>query len=75
MNVCPLRLVFLNLSIFAALAISGCASRSNTEQQQVSTYEEEFNDPLEEANRKIFAFNQVVDRNVLVPVAKTYRSA
>ena len=75
MYVCPLRHVFLNLSIFAALALPGCASRSNTEQQQVSTYEEEFNDPLEETNRKIFAFNQVVDRNVLVPVAKTYRTA
>jgi phospholipid-binding lipoprotein MlaA len=74
MNVCPLRLVFLNCVVFAALVLSGCASRSNTE-QEVSTYEEDFNDPFEDANRKIFAFNQVVDRNVLVPVAKGYRGA
>jgi phospholipid-binding lipoprotein MlaA len=74
MSVPPLRLAFSNLSVVAALVLSSCASQSNTE-QQVSTYEEEFNDPFEETNRKIFEFNQVVDRNVLVPVAKTYRTA
>ena len=73
MNVRPLRLVFFNLFVFAALVLSGCASRPNTE-QQVTTYEEDFNDPFEDTNRKIFDFNQVVDRNVLVPVAKAYRT-
>src|SRR5207253_6051285 len=47
---------------------------SNTE-QQVATYEEEFNDPIENVNRKIFNFNQFVDRNAIVPVAKAYRAA
>ena len=37
--------------------------------------EVEFNDPLEEWNRSIFGFNQVVDEVVLVPVAKGYRTA
>jgi len=35
---------------------------------------EDFNDPLEDTNRQIFAFNQAVDRNVLVPVAQAYRT-
>lgn len=74
MNVRPLRLVFLDLIVFSALILSGCASRSDTA-QQAATYEEDFNDPLEDTNRKIFEFNQVVDRNVLVPVAKAYRTA
>jgi len=34
----------------------------------------EFNDPFEDTNRGIFAFNQAVDRNVLVPVAEAYRT-
>jgi len=54
--------------------LSGCASHSGTA-QQAATYEEDFNDPLEDTNRKIFEFNQVVDRNVLVPAAKAYRTA
>ncbi|WP_300425419.1 VacJ family lipoprotein [Thalassolituus sp.] len=29
-------------------------------------------DPWEKTNRKIFAFNEFMDRNLLVPVAKTY---
>ena len=31
------------------------------------------NDPLEPMNRAIFQFNEVVDDNILEPVAKTYR--
>ncbi len=31
------------------------------------------NDPLEPMNRKVFAFNQALDRTVIKPVAKTYR--
>jgi phospholipid-binding lipoprotein MlaA len=74
MNLRPLRLVFLNHFVFMVLALSGCASHSNTE-QQVTTYEEDFNDPLEDTNRKIFEFNQFVDRNAIVPAAKAYRTA
>jgi phospholipid-binding lipoprotein MlaA len=43
--------------------------------QTAETAEVEFNDPLEELNRSIFGFNQVVDQVVLVPVAKGYRTA
>jgi len=74
MNLRQPRLVFSNLSFVAALILSGCAVQSNTSQLDSAAEQEDFNDPLEDANRKIFDFNQVVDRNVLVPVAKTYRT-
>lgn len=67
------RRALLDLTVVSALMLGGCAA-SNTE-QQVATYEEEFNDPLENVNRKIFDFNQFVDRNAIVPVAKAYRAA
>jgi phospholipid-binding lipoprotein MlaA len=75
MNAHPLRLVFSDLLVFSALILPGCASRPESEQQQVSAYEEEFNDPFEDTNRKIFEFNQFVDRNAIVPAAKAYRTA
>ena len=75
MNVSPLRFALLNLLLFSALILPGCASHPNSEQQQVSAYEEDFNDPLEDTNRKIFEFNQFVDRNAIVPAAKAYRTA
>jgi phospholipid-binding lipoprotein MlaA len=66
-------LVFSNLLLMLAVILPGCATRANAPQE--TTAEEEFNDPFEDTNRKIFEFNQVVDRNVLVPVAKAYRDA
>jgi phospholipid-binding lipoprotein MlaA len=75
MNVRPLRLGLSDLFVFSALIVCGCASHPDTAQQAATTYEEDFNDPLEDANRKIFAFNQFVDRNAIVPAAKAYRAA
>jgi phospholipid-binding lipoprotein MlaA len=75
MSVRPLRLAFLELFLSSALILSGCISRPPPEEQQVATYEEEFNDPFEDTNRKIFEFNQFVDRNAIVPIAKAYRTA
>jgi phospholipid-binding lipoprotein MlaA len=76
MNVSAPRFGLSDLFLLSTLTLAACASHPSepTEQQQVSTYEEEFNDPLEDANRKIFAFNQFVDRNAIVPVAKAYRA-
>jgi phospholipid-binding lipoprotein MlaA len=68
-----LRCALLDLTVVSALMLGGCAA-SKTE-QQVGTYEEEFNDPLESVNRKIFDFNQFVDRNAIAPAAKAYRAA
>jgi len=56
-----------------SLILAGCATPSNNPQAGAAEAED-FNDPLEDTNRAIFDFNQVVDRNVLVPVAKAYRT-
>jgi len=53
----------------AGLALSGCASGPAG-----TAAGDGFNDPLEDTNRSIFAFNQSVDENVLVPAAKAYRT-
>jgi phospholipid-binding lipoprotein MlaA len=74
MSLRPLNLVFPGLWIILAFVGSGCATRPQA-QPQAAAAEEDFHDPLEDTNRKIFAFNQLVDRHVLVPVAKTYRAA
>jgi phospholipid-binding lipoprotein MlaA len=73
MNFRPPRLVFSNLLLVITLTLTGCATPSNNPQAEAAEAED-FNDPLEDTNRAIFDFNQVVDRNVLVPVAKAYRT-
>jgi len=57
-----------------ALAVGGCAAPGPGGAQRAAAGDQDFNDPLEDTNRAVFGFNQVVDRNVLVPVAKTYRT-
>jgi phospholipid-binding lipoprotein MlaA len=73
MNLRALRLVFSNLFLALDLILSGCATQPINPEPGAAA-EEDFNDPFEDANRAIFDFNQVVDRNVLVPVAKAYRT-
>jgi len=73
MNLRPLCLVFSNLVLPLILLLSGCATAPKNAQSE-ALEAEDFNDPLEDANRAIFDFNQMVDRNVLVPVAKAYRT-
>src|SRR5712671_7744290 len=73
MNFRPPCLVFSTLLLIVALTLAGCATPSNNPQAEAAEAED-FNDPLEDTNRAIFDFNQVVDRNVLVPVAKAYRT-
>ena len=74
MNLRPPRLFFSYGFLVAVLILSGCATQSNAPQLGAAADQEEFNDPLEDTNRAIFDFNQGVDRNVLVPVAKAYRT-
>lgn len=52
----------LILSSIAALSLFGCASSKN------------LNDPYENYNRKVFAFNMAADKYVIRPVAVTYMS-
>jgi phospholipid-binding lipoprotein MlaA len=68
----PRCVVFSNLLLVLAVILPGCATQANAPQSAMA--EEDFNDPFEDTNRKIFDFNQVVDRNVLVPVSKAYRT-
>ncbi|MBV8120078.1 MAG: VacJ family lipoprotein [Alphaproteobacteria bacterium] len=70
----PRRLVFAQSLVILALIASGCATQSNNPQAGAAA-EEDFHDPWENVNRKIFDFNQVVDRNVIAPAAKGYRAA
>ena len=52
----------LPLAIFFLIFVSGCSTMSTSK-----------NDPLEPMNRAIFGFNEVVDDNILKPVAKTHK--
>ncbi len=61
------------MAIFAAIA-SGCATQPPASSPSAIAGED-FHDPFENTNRKIFAFNQAIDRAVLVPVAKAYRAS
>ena len=54
-------------NIFILLVVSGIVAMPNT------LYAEEDNDPLEPINRVIFEFNEIVDDNILEPVAKGYK--
>ncbi len=75
MPVCRRSYTFLAIAVLG-LAMVGCTtSSSGPGEFPGEVAEVEFNDPLEEVNRSIFRFNQVVDEVVLVPVAKTYRTA
>jgi phospholipid-binding lipoprotein MlaA len=56
----------------AGLTLSGCAGQGPSGGATAAAAGP--NDPLEDANRAIFSFNQGVDEAVLVPVAKTYRT-
>jgi phospholipid-binding lipoprotein MlaA len=63
----------LGMLALLGLAAAGCATKPQSPEQ--AAVGENFNDPFENANRKIFDFNQAVDRHVLVPVAKAYRAS
>jgi phospholipid-binding lipoprotein MlaA len=63
----------LGMLALVGLAASGCATKPPSPQS--TAVSENFNDPFENANRKIFDFNQAVDSHVLVPVAKAYRAS
>ena len=54
----------------AGLTVAGCAATG----PGGAAASDNFNDPFEDTNRSIFGFNQVIDENVLVPLAKTYRT-
>ncbi len=67
----PLRAV--GLVIAAGLVASGCATRPPaTDPDAVAEFQAN-NDPLEPTNRFLYRVNDVIDTNVLQPVARGYR--
>lgn len=58
------------LVIGASLMIAACA---NTNNEYTQSGETQISDPLEEANRAIFAFNDVVNDAVIHPIVDGYR--
>ncbi len=63
------RIAAPGLLLVGSLFVSACAAPQRTAGAG------NFDDPFENTNRKIFAFNQAVDRHVILPVAKAYRRA
>lgn len=57
-------------SLALALLLAGCASMAPPPGAAPHAQ-----DPWEQANRKVFAFNDAIDRAVLKPVAETYEKA
>ena len=52
------------LALAALLALSGCATTTGTATSRI--------DPFEPANRAAFRFNQVFDRDVVIPIVDAY---
>ncbi len=69
------------LALFAALALGGCASAppaaapGAAAQADPAPLPANPADPWERWNRKVYAFNDAIDRAVLKPVAQGYRAA
>jgi phospholipid-binding lipoprotein MlaA len=61
--------LFVSGLMALGLVLSSCAAPGPT-----AAGSEAFNDPLEDTNRAIFDINQSIDRTVLLPAAKTYRT-
>ena len=58
------RKALLSIALVGAMFVTGCANSAN--QNTIS-------DPFENVNRKIFAFNTVIDRAVIHPIVDGYR--
>ena len=62
------RLIVAAAAVLSSL--TGCATRSSSPPEAAAVGEHD--DPLEPLNRKIFAFNEFIDRILLRPIAKVY---
>lgn len=67
----PFRILVAALAI---LAVAGCATRPPPDDREAIAEYEANNDPAEPFNRAMYDVNQAVDRAVLRPVARGYRS-
>ena len=72
------KIIFLFFLIFSLLSYNVIASdadqvKTDSEDFETTTTEDEIYDPFEPVNRAIFSFNNVADRIVLEPIAKGYK--
>ena len=58
--------------LLLGFVLTGCATTQNQKEQLEPTSERK--DPYESGNRAVFKFNEMVDNNVLEPVAKGYKA-
>jgi phospholipid-binding lipoprotein MlaA len=61
------------LVLAAGTLFSGCASAPDPSNPEALAEYRQINDPLEPANRAIFAFNRAIDAVILKPLATLYR--
>jgi phospholipid-binding lipoprotein MlaA len=64
-----------NLFLILLLLLTGCSSinkNKNIETTETHFIDSEIYDPLEPLNRRIYYFNAVVDRNIILPTTKFY---
>ncbi|MBV9653140.1 MAG: VacJ family lipoprotein [Acetobacteraceae bacterium] len=68
--------ILTDLALAGALfLLAGCAQKPSAGDPEALAEYEEANDPLEPTNRKFYAVNDALDRNVLRPAAVGYRKA
>ena len=67
-----ITLIFFVIS-FNVYASASDEVKTDSDDFETSTYEDEVYDPFEGINRAVFGFNNVADRVVLEPVAKGYK--
>ena len=66
------QLKYILMIVIASTMIFGCA-KNNNELVTSDIKDNQLSDPFESINRKVFAFNNKVDKKLLRPVAKGYR--
>ncbi len=65
--------LFFSLLSYKVIASDADQVRTDSEDFETTTIEDEIYDPFEPVNRAIFSFNNVADRIVLEPIAKGYK--
>ena len=69
-----LFIVFLTLVSSQIFAAASDQVKTDSDDFETTTVEDEIYDPLERVNRAIFSFNNVADKIILEPVAKEGKS-
>ena len=68
-----LTLIILSFFTYPLFALESDNVKTDSEDFETTSYEDEIFDPLEPINRAIFAFNNVADKAILEPISKGYK--